>query len=136
MLRDGGSGGTSLTTTAHLLTVKTPSEAVDGLDSSERSLSHLCLGLEAVRPFPLSHGASRLPTMALGIRQDDGDAESGFGLELGAGIHWRSPERGISGELKGHTLLTHREENFQEQVPALSFSWEPSPSNRETSPSP
>ncbi len=26
-----------------------------------------------------------------------------FGLELGAGIRWRSPERGISGELKGHT---------------------------------
>ncbi len=68
--------------------------------------------------------------MALGIRQDDGDAESGFGLELGAGIRWTAPHHGLSGALQGHTLLTHREENFQEQVLALSFSWEPSPSNR------
>ncbi len=47
----------SLTTTAHLLTVKTPSEAVDGLDSSEGNLSRLCLGLEACQtlsPVPAS----------------------------------------------------------------------------------
>ncbi len=68
--------------------------------------------------------------MALGTRQDDGDAESGFGLELGAGICWRSPEQGISGELKGHTLLTHGEEDLQEQGLTFCFSWEPSPSNR------
>ena len=42
----------------------------------------------------------------------------------------RSPGHGISGELKGHTLLTHAEEEFQDQGLALSFSWEPNPSNR------
>ena len=52
-----------------------------------------------------------------------------FGLELGAGIRWRSPERGISGELKGHTLLTHGEEDLQEQSLAFCFPGEPSPSN-------
>ena len=68
--------------------------------------------------------------MELGIWQDSGDAESGFGLDLGAGILWQAPERGISGALKGHTLLAHREEDFQEQGLALSFSWEPNRSNR------
>ena len=68
--------------------------------------------------------------MELGIRQDGGDAETGFGMDLGAGILWRAPERGISGELRGRTLLTHAEEEFQEQGLALSFSWEPTPSNR------
>ena len=130
LVRDGGSDGISLTTTADLLMVKTHSEEVDGLDSSEGSLSRLRLGLEAVRPFPLSDGASLLPTMALGIRQDDGDAETGFGLELGAGLLWMAPERGLSGALQGHTLLTHGEEDLQEQGLAFSFSWEPSPSNR------
>ncbi len=32
--------------------------------------------------------------------------------------------------MKGRTLLAHGEEGFQEQSLAISFSWEPSPSNR------
>ena len=130
LLRDGGSEGITLRGTADVLTVKTTSEEVDGLDSSEGSLSRLRLGLEAVRSFPLANGSSLLPSMELGIRQDSGDAETGFGMDLGAGILWRAPERGISGELRGRTLLTHAEEEFQEQGLALSFSWEPTPSNR------
>ena len=51
-------------------------------------------------------------------------------MDLGAGIRWSNPKQGISGELKGHTLLTHTEEDFQEQGLALSFSWEPNSSNR------
>ena len=130
VLLDGGSEGITLTTTADVLTVRTSSEEVDGLESSEGSLSRRRVGLEAIRPFPLSNGTSFLPSMALGIRHDSGDAETGFGLDLGAAILWKAPGRGISGELKGRTLLTHVEEEFQEQGLALSFSWEPTPSNR------
>ena len=130
LLFDGGNEGITLSSTADVLTLKTTSAEVDGLESSEGSLSRLRLGIEAIRPFPLSNGASLLPSLALGIRQDSGDAESGFGLDLGAGILWQAPERGISGALKGHTLLTHGEEDLQEQGLALSFSWEPTPSKR------
>ena len=130
LLFDGGNEGITLSATTDVLTLKTTSEEVDGLESSEGSLSRLRLGIEAIRPFPLSNGASLLPSLALGIRQDSGDAESGFGLDLGAGILWSDPERGISSALRGHTLLAHGEEEFQEQGLAFSFSWEPSPSNR------
>ena len=68
--------------------------------------------------------------MALGIRHDSGDAEAGYGMDLGTAIRWQAPKQGISGELKGHTLLTHTEESLQEQGLALSFSWQPHPSNR------
>ena len=130
VLRDGGSEGITLTTTADVLTLKTTSAEVDGLDSSEGNLSRRRVGLEAVRPFPLSNGASLLPSMALGIRHDSGDAEAGYGMDLGTAIRWQAPQQGISGELKGHTLLTHTEESLQEQGLALSFSWQPHPSNR------
>ena len=130
LLFDGGNEGITLSATADVLTLKTTSEEVDGLESSEGSLSRLRLGIEAVRPFPLSNGASLIPSLALGIRQDSGDAESGFGVDLGAGILWQTPERGISSALKGHTLLTHGEEDLQEQGLALSFSWAPTPSKR------
>ncbi len=130
VLLDGGGQGFSVNTTADLLTLKTSSEDVDDLDSSEGNLSRIRVGLEATRPLPLDQGASLLPSMEVGIRQDSGDAEFGFGMDLGAGILWTDPERGISGELKGRTLLLHTEEDFQEQSLALSFSWEPSPYNR------
>ena len=45
LLRDGGSEGITLSSTADVLTMKTTSEEVDGLESSEGSLSRLCLGL-------------------------------------------------------------------------------------------
>ena len=129
VLRDGGDEGITLSSTADVLTMKTSSEDVDGLDSSEGSVSRLRLGIEAARPFPLSSGASLLPSMEMGIRQDSGDAETGFGLDLGAGLAWSDPQHGISGALKGHTLLAHGEEDFQEQGLAFSFSWS-TPSNR------
>ena len=130
ILLDGGAEDLSLTTTADLLSLTTTSEAVDGLDASEGNITRFRLGIEAERPFPLSNGASLLPSLEIGVRQDSGDAESGFGLELGAGLSWNDPERGISADLHGRTLLAHAEEQFREQGVALSFSWDPDPSNR------
>ena len=64
------------------------------------------------------------------MRQDSGDAETGFGMELGGGLSWSDVERGISGAVKGRTLLNHREEEFREHGLALSFAWEPNPGKR------
>ncbi|MYC49733.1 MAG: hypothetical protein F4X50_05490 [Synechococcus sp. SB0662_bin_14] len=130
ILLDGGADGVSLTTTADFLTLETTSEAVDGLASSEGNLSRFRLGLAATRPFHLSNGSSLLPSMEIGIRQDSGDVETGFGMELGAGLLWNHPQQGISADLKGRTLLSHAEEHFQEQGLALSFSWDPNPTDR------
>ena len=130
LLLDGGSEGVTLTTTADALFLKTTSEAVVGLASSEGNISRLRLGLEATRPFPLSNGASLSPSLEVGLRQDSGDAETGFGMDLGAGLSWSAPQQGITAAVKGRTLLSHGAEDFQDQGLALSFSWQPSPSNR------
>ena len=130
LLLDGGREGITLTTTADALFLKTTSEAVEGLASSEGTISRLRLGLEATRPFPLANGASLSPSLEVGLRQDSGDAETGFGMDLGAGLSWNDPERGITATVKGRTLLSHGAEHFQDQGLALSFSWQPTPSNR------
>ena len=130
LLLDGGSEGVTLTTTADALFLKTTSEAVVGLASSEGNISRLRLGLEATRPFTLSNGASLSPSLEVGLRQDSGDAETGFGMDLGAGLSWSAPQQGITATVKGRTLLSHGAEDFQDQGLALSFSWQPSPSNR------
>ena len=130
LLIDGGAEGLNLTTTTDLLTLSTTSEEVDGVQSSEGSVSRLRLGLVATRPVPLAHGASLLPSLEIGVRQDSGDAETGFGLELGAGLTWEDPQHGISAQVRGRTLLTHADEDFREQGMALSFFWQPHPSHR------
>ena len=130
LLIDGGAEGFSLSTTTDLLTVKTTTEETDGLESSTANVSRLRVGLEATRPVPLPNDASLLPSMEMGIRHDGGDAETGFGLEVGAALAWNDPQRGISAELKGRSLLTHVDEHFQQQGLALSFAWNPNPSNR------
>ena len=130
LLRQGGDAGISLVTTTDLLTVSTTSAAVDGLQSSEGSVTRLRLGLAATRPVPLSNGAALLPSLELGMRQDGGDAETGFGLEVGTGLTWEDPRHGIRGELHGRTLLAHADEELREQGLALSFSWQPHPSQR------
>ena len=130
LLRQGGDAGISVTTTTDVLMVHTTSAAGQGLPSSEGSVSRFRLGLEAVRPFPLSNGASLLPSLELGMRQDGGDAETGFGLEVGAGLTWEDPQHGISAQVRGRTLLTHADEELREQGLAFSLAWDPDPSNR------
>ncbi|MCY4331819.1 MAG: hypothetical protein OXC96_04840 [Cyanobacteria bacterium MAG CAR1_bin_15] len=130
VLLDGGADGITLTTTTDLLSLKTVSAEVKGLKSSAASISRLRLGLEATRPFPMDNGAALLPSLEVGLRQDSGDAETGYGVEVGAGVVWKDAQRGIRGEVKGRTLLTHTEEEFRQQGLALSFAWDPSPSNR------
>ena len=130
LLLEGGSDGVTLTTTADLLVLQTSSQEVEGLPTSDGNLSRFRLGLEATRPFLLSNGSSLSPSLELGIRQDRGDAETGFGMDLGAAVTWSAPERGVSAVVKGRTLLSHGAEHFQEKGLALSFSWQPTPTNR------
>ena len=130
LLLEGGSEGITLTTTADVLLLKTSSQEVEGLPASDGNLSRFRLGLEATRPFLLSNGSSLSPSLELGIRQDRGDAETGFGMDLGAAVTWSAPERGVSAVVKGRTLLSHGAEHFQEKGLALSFSWQPTPTNR------
>ncbi|HBP53414.1 MAG TPA: hypothetical protein DD643_03245 [Synechococcus sp. UBA8638] len=68
------------------MTGKTTSAAVAGLESAEGAVTRRRLGLEASRPAPLADGASLLSAVEIGIRQDSGDGETGFGLEMGAGL--------------------------------------------------
>ena len=49
---------------------------------------------------------------------------------MGAGLAWHDPARGITAEVQGHSLVTYVEEEFRQQGLALSFAWDPHPSNR------
>ena len=54
------------------------------------------------------------PTVELGVRHDWGDAETGFGLELGGRVQYADPTLGLTIEAAVRGLLTHEDSDYKE----------------------
>ena len=94
-------------------------------------VTRLRLGLEGSRAFRIEGGASLTPSVEFGVRHDGGDAETGFGADIGAGLAWSDPARGLSADMHARGLLTHEDGSFRERGFAGSLAWDPAPeSNR------
>ena len=130
LLLDGGGEGLTIRSTADALLLGVSSEKTQALAGVQGDVSRLRLGLEAERPFPMPQSDAVLtPSLALAIRQDGGDAETGFGLEAAAALLWTDPLRGMEVELRGRTMVSHGDQSFHEQGFGLSLSWDPNPSS-------
>ena len=88
-------------------------EAAEGRVGRVR-VGRVRLGLEGAKPFALDNGASVAPELEVGVRHDGGDAETGFGVDLGAGLRWSAPGLRLSGELDVRGLFVHEDEDFEE----------------------
>ena len=126
-------GGLELAAKSDALVVRTSSEEVreDGmsLEASEADVTRLRLGLEGTFRGIATQGGGRFePGFELGVRHDGGDAERGFGADIGAGLAWTDPSRGIEAELRARGLLTHEAGGFRERGFAGAFAWDPAPS--------
>ena len=99
---------------ADVLQVRTTSTETAELEAAEGRVRRVRVGLEGARPFALDNGASVTPELELGVRHDGGDAETGFGMDLGAGLKWSAPGLRLSGELDVRGLLVHEDEDFEE----------------------
>ncbi len=130
---DGGDDGVTLALTTDAMTVHTASDAVSGaggnLAAAEAEVTRLRFGLEGSRPFRLGDGSVLTPSMEIGLRRDDGDAETGFGAEFGAGVAWADAQRGLGAELRGRALLAHEANGFRERGLSGSLSWDPQPAS-------
>ena len=126
---DGGDDGFTLAVKTDAMTVHTASGAVtgtgDNLAAAEAEATRLRLGLEASRPFRLADGSVLTPSAEIGLRHDGGDAETGIGADIGAGIAWVDPKRGLGAELRGRGLLAHEAEGFRERGLSGSVTWDP-----------
>ena len=135
-LLDGGNDGLTITGTTDAMVVGNTSERVTGLEAAQATVTRWRLGLEAQRPITLGHpessseagsGAVLTPSLELGLRLDGGDAETGFGLDLGGGIVLSHPQRGLQAELRGRGLLSHAAEGFRNRGFSGSLSWQQQP---------
>ena len=125
-------GGLELAAKSDALLVRTSSERLgDGMSlaASQADVSRLRLGLEGTFRGIATQGGGRFePGFALGVRHDGGDAERGFGADIGAGLAWTDPSRGVKAELRARGLLTHEAGGFRERGFTGAFAWDPAPS--------
>ena len=125
-LVDGGAGGFTLAAKTDALAVETSTAAVaGGLAASRAGVTRLRLALEGTLAVRLADGSVLTPSLELGVRHDGGDAETGFGADVGAGLAWRDERRGISAALRARGLLVHEALDLQEVGLSGSLGWQP-----------
>ena len=131
---DGGSGGPALALTSDALWARTASEKTRDLAASQSDVTRLRLGLEGSYRFALgaggtgeASGASLVPKLELGARHDGGDAETGFGIELGGGLAWDDPGLGLSLDLSGRILLAHEDDDLEDRGLSAALGFDPDP---------
>ena len=121
-----GSGPT-LALTADALWAGTSSEKTHELAESDSDATRFRVGLEGGYAIATEGGGRIVPTVEIGARHDGGDAETGFGVELGGGIAWTDPAIGLSLDLSGRTLIAHGNDDLEDRGFAASLAFDPNP---------
>ena len=111
--------------------VRTTSEAVrrnDGnLGASEADVNRVRLLVEGSRAFA-TEGGTLTPSLELGVRQDGGDAETGTGIEAGAGLRYAGGGVTVEGSVR--TLVSHEDSGYEEWGASGTVRIDPGPSGR------
>ena len=100
------------------------------LAAADAQTSRVRLVLEGSRSFEVGDGGVLTPTLEAGLRQDGGDAETGTGIELGGGLAWTDPARGLTVEAKARTLIAHEDADYREWGASGSVRIDPGASGR------
>ena len=114
LLAAAESGGVQLATRTDAMFTRTSSDAVTGLAASDADAHRLRVVLEGTRAITWAHGRSLTPSVELGVRHDWGDAETGFGLELGGRVRYTDPTLGLTIEAAVRGLLAHEDADYEE----------------------
>ena len=134
LLEATAEGGPELAAVTDVMGVQTNSDAVrdneaGNLAAAKTEVSRVRLGVEgAWTGLKLGH-ADLKPSLELGVRRDGGDAETGLGVDVGAGIAWSNQNSGFSASLHARGLLTHESDGFRDQGLSASLGWDPRPTS-------
>ena len=135
LLTPDEASGFALALEADALWVRTESESVSApglgnLSGARADASRLRAVLDGSRTFALAGGRTLAPSVEFGLRHDGGDAETGTGLELGAGVGYADPSRGLDMALRVHGLAAHADDGYSEWSVSGSLRLEPGGSGR------
>ncbi len=127
LLSPQGTTGLSVSLVGDVLWMETDADRIGGLSVASAGVSRARLGLEGQYAMTWADGTRLIPRLELGVREDEGDAENGAGVELGGGLAWSDPHRGLTLELAGRTLITHDSNDLEDRGISVSLDYDPMP---------
>ena len=119
------SANTELALKSDALWVRTESKETDGMRGAQADTSRLRLLLSGRHQRALPNDALLSPNVEVGIRYDDGDAETGFGMELGGGLGYTDANPGLMVETRARALIAHEDGGYREWGLGGSLSLDP-----------
>lgn len=124
-----GDEGPALAIEADGLLARTASEAFGGMRASQAQVTRLRLALEGSQGMVLGSGTLLTLSVAAGVRHEGGDAETGFGVDIGGGLLLADTSAGLRAEISGRTLLAHEDSDFRDWGVSGSLLFDPDPSS-------
>ena len=124
----GDAGGPALALVSDAMFVRTESERTRGLAAASADVTRLRLALDGSWRFALAGDAALTPSLELGVRHDGGDAETGFGVDIGGGLAFADPKRGLTFDVSARTLVAHEASGFRERGITAALTFDPRPS--------
>ena len=116
LLSAGAGGGLDLALRSDAMWVRMKSDAVSGgegnLAAAQALVSRLRLIVEGSRTFAMADERTITPRGEVGVRHDLGDAETGTGLEVGAGVKFAGGGFSVEGAVRA--LVAHEDAHYRE----------------------
>ena len=132
MVVDGGHDGPTFAAKSDAYAARMTTDALTGrvgnFEASGADASHVRFALEFSRPCGLGSGVVLAPRLDLGVHHDGGDAETGTGFEVGAGIHNAAGAISIEGQVRA--LIAYDESGYENWGASGALRMNPSPSGR------
>ena len=128
VLDGSGPSGVGLNVKSDAMWVGTKSENTDELAPTRGAVTRLRLILQGDRTFEAGNGSTFTPSAEIGLRHDGGDAETGTGVEVGAGL--RYTVGAVTIEAQARTLIAHEASGYKEWGASGAIRVTPSPTGR------
>ena len=129
LISRGAGSGLALALNTDALLLRISSDATDEMNAVEADVSRLRVGFEGSLVMAMGGGMTLTPVFEAGVRRDDGDAETGFGVDVTAGLDWSDPRHGIEARVRARGLLAHDDSGFRERGFSGSLTWDPQPTS-------
>ena len=107
-----GASGLAMNVKSDAMWVGTKSERTADMVATQGDVTRLRVIVEGERAFDMGGGATLTPSAEVGLRYDAGDAETGTGLEMGAGLSYVAGPLTVEGQVR--MLVAHEESGYEE----------------------
>ena len=123
-----GPSGMRVNLKSDAMWVGTKSARSPDMVGSQGDVLRLRLVAQGERDFTIREQGTLTPSAELGLRHDGGDAETGMGVELGAGLRYMVGSFTI--EARARTLVAHESSGFEEWGASAAIGLAPGASGR------